>query len=277
MNIFDEDDRVAKLMFKEMTSTKPISREDEAALFAEYRTATRERKDQIRNCIVSANLRFALKAAMLYKDVPKVSITDMVSEANLGLLKAFDTYNPNSKIKFISWAVWQIRHRFSKYFDGIDMIRIPTHQKTKLNLKRKELDVDQFDDKTAFFHNITQAPVSLDSPCNEEESDCKLSDIIEDTHADNAERRTYTRLAQKSILDVIDNTLTQDEVAVIKSIYGVGTERGRGSLEDASVAINKSHERVRQIRDRALGKLSKQDKIKELKNILVECAESNNL
>lgn len=277
MNIFNEDDRVTKLMFKEMTSTKPISREEEVALFTEYKTASRDRKDQIRNLVVSANLRFALKAAMLYKDVPKVSLTDMVSEANLGLLKAFDTYNPNSKIKFISWAVWQIRHRFSKYFDGIDMIRIPTHQKTKLNLKRREMEIDQFDDKTAFFHNITQCPVSLDTPCNDDESECKLSDIIEDTRVDNAELRTYTRLAQKSILDAIDSTLTHDEVAVIKSIYGVGSERGRGSLDDASLAINKSHERVRQIRDRALGKLSKHDKIKELKNILIECTESNKL
>lgn len=277
MSICDDADRVLKLMFKDMTSTKPISRSEEEALFREYKTAGRVRKDQIRAQIVSANLRFALRSALIYKDVPKVSLVDMVSEANLGLLTAFDTFNPNSDTKFISWAVWQIRHRFSKYFDGIDLIRIPTHQKTKLNQKRKEMDSDQFDERTAFFNQITQIPVSLDTPCNEEESDCKLADIIEDVNADNAEQRTYAILAKKAILDAIDNSLTSDEAAVLKALYGVGTMRGRGSLEDASVAINRSHERVRQIRDRALGKLGKIDKIRDMKNILLDNSESNNL
>lgn len=276
-NIFTEDDRVTKMMFKEMTSTKPLPREEEEALFREYKTATKQRREAIRNKIVTSNLRFALKSAMLYKDVPKVIVTDMVSEANLGLLAAFDTYDPDSETKFISWAVWQIRHRFSKYFDGIDMIRIPTHQKTKLNKKRKEMDSDQFDDKTSFFHNITQTAVSLDTPCNEDESDCKLADIIEDSNADNAETRTYQKLAQKSMLNVIDSSLSADEAAVIKSIYGIGSLCGRGSLSDASYAINKSHERVRQIRDRALGKLSRHDGIKELKNILINHGESSSL
>jgi DNA-directed RNA polymerase sigma subunit (sigma70/sigma32) len=46
------------------------------------------------------------------------------------------------------------------------------------------MEIDQFDDKTAFFHNITQCPVSLDTPCNDDESECKLSDIIEEINDD---------------------------------------------------------------------------------------------
>lgn len=264
-------------MFKEITSTKPLPREEEEALFKEYKKANHRRREIIRTKIITANLRFALKSCLLYAEVPKVNIADMMTEAKIGLLTAFNLYDPDCGVKFISYAVWQIRHRFSKYFDGIDMIRIPTHQKTKLNKKRKEMDVEQFDDSTSFFHNITQTAVSLDTPCNEDESDCKLSDVLEDHNVDNSESRIYRNMAQRDLLSIIENTLSHDEATVIKSIYGVGTECGRGALSDASYAIKKSHERVRQIRDRALAKLSKQEQIKDLKNILITVGESNSL
>lgn len=277
MSIYAEDENVNRLMFKEITSTKPLPREEEEALFKEYKKANHRRREIIRTKIITANLRFALKSCLLYAEVPKVNIADMMTEAKIGLLTAFNLYDPDCGVKFISYAVWQIRHRFSKYFDGIDMIRIPTHQKTKLNKKRKEMDVEQFDDSTSFFHNITQTAVSLDTPCNEDESDCKLSDVLEDHNVDNSESRIYRNMAQRDLLSIIENTLSHDEATVIKSIYGVGTECGRGALSDASYAIKKSHERVRQIRDRALAKLSKQEQIKDLKNILITVGESNSL
>ena len=113
---WENDDLVSKLMFKEITSTTPLTREQEVAMFKECRTCSPARKKIIRGVIVNANLRFALKSCLIYKNVPGVNIADMMTEAKIGLLDAFDKYNPDSGIKFISWAVWQIRHRIPKYF-----------------------------------------------------------------------------------------------------------------------------------------------------------------
>jgi len=271
---WDNDDIVNRMMFKEITSTKPLSKEQEIALFTEYKITTPARKKAIRAIIVNANLRFALKSCLLYKNVPNVNLADLMTEAKIGLLHAFDTYNQDGGTKFISWAVWQIRHRFSKYFDGIDLIRIPTHQKTKLNKARKEMDIDSFNGDTLFFHTITQVPVSLDMQCSDDDPDCKLHEILVDENAENPESEMYKQSMRHDLSSIIDSSLTPDEATIIKTIYGFNNN-GSG-LSDAAYMVNRSHERVRQLRDKALGKLSKLDSIKDCVDI-VNSTKSTNL
>lgn len=267
------DDLVTKLMYKEITSTKPLTRELETLLFKEYEKATENRRKAIRSTIINANLRFALKSCLLYKNVPNVSMSDMMSEAKIGLISAFDSYDYNSGIKFISYAVWQIRHRFSKYFDGIDLIRIPTHQKTQLNKKRKIMAVDEFDDITAYFNTITQSPISLDTSLVEDESDCKLSDILVDENAYNPENETVKSICKKHINESILRNLTDEEAIVIKHIYGL--ESNISQNDNGSHILSRSQERIRQIRNKALAKLANDDKIRNAKKMLNSCMESS--
>lgn len=270
---WENDDIVNRMMFKEITSTTPLTREQEVALFNEYKITTPARKKAIRAVIVNANLRFALKSCLLYKNVPNVNLADLMTEAKIGLLTAFDTYDYESGTKFISWAVWQIRHRFSKYFDGIDLIRIPTHQKTKLTKARKEMDSDKFSGDTLFFHTITQTPVSLDMQCGDEDADCRLHEILVDEHAENPENEIYKKSVNNDLQSIIDSSLTPDEATIIKTIYGFSVS-GNG-LADAACAVNRSHERVRQLRDKALSKLSKLDSIKDCLDIVNSTKSSN--
>lgn len=260
----NEEDYVTRLMYEEITKTKPLPRQIETALFNEYKTASPKRKHAIRTQIITSNLRFALKSCMIYKNVPKVSLPDILSEAKIGLLTAFDKYDPESGIKFISFAVWLMRHRFSKYFDGIDLIRIPTHQKTALNKKRKQMDIEEFDSNTSYFHNITQTPASLDMPCGDEDNECQLSDVIEDTYAENPEEMIFKRYAINDISTAISTSLTDDETTVINALFGLD-DGEKKSLTDASQLITRSNERVRQIRDKALAKLRNNNSIKELR------------
>ena len=260
MSAFENSNEyVAKLMFKEITSTTPISREEEHVLLMEAKTANPARRSKIRNVIINANLRFALKACLNYKNVPNVSIADMMSEAKIGLLAAFEKYDPEMGIKFISFAVWQIRHRFSKYFDGIDMIRIPTHRKTELNKARKEGDVADFDEYIAFLHAMTQTPLSIDMPAGDD-GECTLADVLVDTQTKNFEKEVYRDNIKAVVNEALDDNLTEEEKAVIKSLFGYGySDCG---LKETAVAIGKSHERVRQLRDNAMIKLRKDQTLK---------------
>ena len=251
-------------MFKEITSTTPISREAEHVLLMEALTANPARRNKIRNIIVNANLRFALKACLNYKNVPNVSIADMMSEAKIGLMAAFDKYDPTKGIKFISFAVWEIRHRFSKYFDGIDMVRIPTHRKTELNKARKGGDVADFDDYIAFLHALTQTPLSIDTPAGED-GDCTLADILIDQQTPNFENEIYRKSIRAVVNDAIDSNLTNDEQNVIKSLFGF--DYNEGGLKEASISIGKSNERIRQLRDGALAKLRRDPTIKTAKSV----------
>ena len=260
----DSSDYVSKLMFKEITSTTPISREAEHVLLMEALTANPARRNKIRNIIVNANLRFALKACLNYKNVPNVSIADMMSEAKIGLMAAFDKYDPTKGIKFISFAVWEIRHRFSKYFDGIDMVRIPTHRKTELNKARKGGDVADFDDYIAFLHALTQTPLSIDTPAGED-GDCTLADILIDQQTPNFENEIYRKSIRAVVNDAIDSNLTNDEQNVIKSLFGF--DYNEGGLKEASISIGKSNERIRQLRDGALAKLRRDPTIKTAKSV----------
>ena len=240
----------------------------EEKLFHEYKTAPLNRKKAIKTVILTANMRFALKSCLLYKTVPGVSIADMMSEAKIGLISAFDSFNPDSGIKFISYAVWQIRHRFSKYFDGIDLIRIPTHRKADLNKMRKTRDVNDFDDEMSYLHNLTQTPISLDMTVFDD-ADCTLGDTIEDKNIENSESRVYINNALGDLSAILDSTLTSDEMMVLNNLYGLNSYE-RSGLRGTSDSIGKSHERIRQLKNRALNKLIQNPAINEMKNLVYE-------
>lgn len=260
-----DDDYVTKLMLQEVSNTKVISKAEEQALFKEYENADEKRKQRIKAKLVQANLRFVLKIALQYKAKMSVDVNEVMTEGKIGLLKAVDLFDWKKGHKFISFAVWQIRCRISKYLEERDLIRLPAHQRVKLNRARKKYEVDEFDDETQYLHSIAQNHSSLDCPVGDEDS--VLGDMIQDENAYDIERNCLLKNIANIAEDVLETTLTVDEYKVITHLFGLcGYEQV--TLRETKELIGKSHERVRQLRDRALKKLSKHRDIKEFRNVL---------
>jgi len=253
------------LMLNEIASTHSLKIKEERNLFDEYATASIRRKKEIKTKIVKSNMRFVLDVALKYKNVKGVSIPDLVSEGKLGLLTAFDRFDKNKKLRFISYAVWWIRVKMSKYLEENDLIRLPTHRKVKLNKERKNKSVNEFDKDTYYLHELTTNHLSLDDNVGKE-NDVPISEIIKDEKAKDA-GKTYENDKFKSIfMEFLSNALSSEEYAVINSLYGI--EDGHPmALRDVKDVIGKSHERVRQIRDKALRILRKSYNIDDFKSV----------
>lgn len=268
---YNESDTVTRLMIKEVSQTKVLTRDEEQSLFAEYiKTKSQKTKDHIRNIIVKSNLRFVLKIAIHYNQKLGVDINEIMSEGKLGLILAVDRFKPSKGVKFISYAVWQIRCKVSKYLEENDLIRLPPNQKMKLN-KLRQKDSELLTDDELMFLDMMAPPTSLDIPVNEE-SELFLRDVIPDESIMNPYEYVSNNRMSKDLTYILDNVLTEEEKFIITNVYGINETGESMNLREVNESIGKSRERVRQIRDRALAKLKKNVGMQELSELLHEAS-----
>ena len=262
---------VETLMLKEISSHSVLSREDERALFVEYETASQKRKDKIKVMLINANMRFVLQVALSYTKKMAVELTELVSEGKMGLLTAIDLFDYRTENKFISFAVWHIKCKISKYLETRDLIRLPSHQKVKLNRAKKESTYDNVDEHTRYLWEVTNAPLSFDSPVSTDDggNSFTLGDIIEDSSFQHPETVHYRNNLVKLVSGIIEDTLDEDEIEVLSTLYGLA-DNDISTLRKTRDIVGKSHERVRQIRDGAFRKLRKNNRLRDIRNVFCD-------
>jgi len=107
-----------------------LSREDEQEIARRF-VATGRKDMKLRNQLVQANLRFVVKIAMKYRKYG-FPIADIAQEGNIGLMKAVDRFDPNRKIKLISYAGWWIKAEIQNFVRrNYRLIKIPTSHKER--------------------------------------------------------------------------------------------------------------------------------------------------
>lgn len=245
---------VNTLMLNGIRKTHPLNKKDEKAYFTEYLKTNEIRKQEIKKIIIESNFRFVLDVALKYKYVPGVNIQELFSEGKIGLLIAFDKFDKKSNLKFISYAVWWIRSRITKYLEQSDLIRLPTHQKKKLMDERKTKHSSEFGKDVYYLHELTMKHISLDDTLKD--MNMPVSDVIKDDNSENVEKTRINKKMTKKLMEFLENVLKDEEILVISNLYGIGTDNPL-PLRDVKDIIGKSHERVRQIRDNALRTLRK--------------------
>jgi len=114
---YDENPALISLG-KQISKFKPLKKEEELDLFIKAKSGDNSAKDKI----IYSNLRFAIAIAKKYAN-KSFPLEDFVSEAMLGLLEAFDSFNPKRNIKFITYAVSYIQRNLSEMQLG--PIRLP--------------------------------------------------------------------------------------------------------------------------------------------------------
>ncbi len=218
--------------------------------------------------LVTANLRFVISVAKQYSG-RGMSVEDLVSEGNIGLIKAANKWDESRGIKFISYAVWWVRQSILQSLaDNSRSIRLPLNQINSLNkIKSSVNQLEQVLGRTpsaielSEFLNIDldkiettldcqKKIVSLDTPIGDEDELYLLDTISSESKTDDLINHSDLT---KTLLGEISK-LTEKEQFVIKSTFGFGGEVKTTS--EIAIHLGLSDERVRQIKKSGLKKLS---------------------
>ena len=256
-----------------------ITREEEVTLAQRIRTNDQEALDKL----VRSNLRFVVSVAKKYQN-QGVSLSDLINEGNLGLIRAAHKFDETKGIKFISYAVWWIRqsilqalaeqsrivrvplnragalHRIGKRASTLlqELGRQPTHSEIAEGLDITEEEVA----KTML---ISQVHLSLDAPMTPGE-DNRLLDYLPDTTNRTPDEQTF----EKALTEAFEESLSglkERESKILRLYFGLDGEDPM-TLEDIGTLLGITRERVRQIKEKALLKLRHNSRRRALESFL---------
>ncbi len=234
--------------------------------------------------LTKANLRFVVSVAKQYQN-QGLSLSDLINEGNLGLIKAAQRFDETRGFKFISYAVWWIRQSILQALaEQSRIVRLPLNKVGSLNKINKafsrleqafereptsqelagELEINSDEVETTL--GVAARHVSMDAPFVEGE-DNSLLDVLANTATPGTDTNLEYKESLRREIERSLGTLTERQCDVIKLYYGIGVEHPM-SLEDIGEKFGLTRERVRQIKDKAINKLRGANRSKLLKNYL---------
>ena len=250
-----------------------ISKLDLISIEEEIELAGRIRKgDQLAlEKLVKANLRFVVSVAKQYQN-NHLPLMDLISEGNIGLVKAAQRYDETRGFKFISYAVWWIRQSIMQAMSEQGrMIRLPLNKVgalTKINnsfakleqkYEREPTNEELAEGMELTLEVITEtlkfAPghVSMDAPFEGGETTSYL-DVLENTEITEADKGLAYTDSLKLDIEKVLSLLSDREQAILKMYFGLGEEESM-TLNEIGILLSLTQERIRQIKDRAIRKL----------------------
>jgi RNA polymerase primary sigma factor len=265
-NVIVPDDTALELYLKDIAKHKTLSSEDEATLAARIKKGDKKALDTL----VKANLRFAVSVARKYQN-QGLPLSELISEGNIGLIKAAKRFDEKKNFKFISYAVWWIRQSILRALaDRSRITRIPLHRigvihrvrttQNRLEQKyRRQPSTDEIAqemgvgrEEVLTIQSIGNRAVSLDSPVKDEDGS-ELIDILRDEDQEMPDNRLIELSRQEGVNRILD-ALEERERDVLKLYFGLGVETTH-TLDEIGSQLNLSRERVRQIKEKAIHRL----------------------
>ncbi|MEM8526386.1 MAG: RNA polymerase sigma factor RpoD/SigA [Bacteroidota bacterium] len=234
--------------------------------------------------LTKANLRFVVSVAKQYQN-QGLSLSDLINEGNLGLIKAAQRFDETRGFKFISYAVWWIRQSILQALaEQSRIVRLPLNKVGSLNKINKafseleqeyerepsadelaeQLQIPTEEVETTL--GVAARHVSMDAPFVEGE-DNSLLDVLENSTTPKTDQKLEYNESLRREIERSLSTLTDRQCDVIKLYFGIGVEHPM-SLEDIGERFGLTRERVRQIKDKAINKLRSANRSKLLKNYL---------
>ena len=273
-----DGDTAIKLYLREIGQVKLLTPQEEIDLAAKIKKGDKKAREQM----IKANLRLVVKIAHDYEGFG-LPLLDLISEGNIGLMKAVERFDPAKGGKLSTYGSWWIKQSIKRALaNQSKTIRLPVHLVDKISkMRRTAMKLQELfgreptDDELGEELGITGArvaqlrtaairPASLDAPIGDDDSN-NFAEVVQDENADTPyeqlEEKTVTRMLQEMV-----KTLDPREATILRYRFGLdgGTEK---TLEEVGQKFGVTRERVRQIQNIALARLRKMiEKLEVIKN-----------
>ena len=258
-----------QLYLQEISKTPLLTIEEEIALARRIRRGDKAARDHM----ISANLRLVVKIAMDYKDFG-LPLLDLISEGNIGLVKAVERFDPRKGGKLSTYAAWWIKQSIKRALaNQSKTIRLPVHLVDKISKMRRiamilteQLGREPTDEelaielqiptsKVAHLKSVSVRPASLDAPMGQDGDSATFGEIVGDESA----LSPYEDLRENNLsndLSEMVNSLDAREAEIIKLRFGL-EGRDELTLEEVGKKFRVTRERIRQLEYLALSKMRK--------------------
>ncbi|MEI6465463.1 MAG: RNA polymerase sigma factor RpoD/SigA [Verrucomicrobiota bacterium] len=258
-----------QLYLQEIGKTALLTIQEEVTLARRIRRGDKAARDHM----ISANLRLVVKIAMDYKDFG-LPLLDLISEGNIGLVKAVERFDPRKGGKLSTYAAWWIKQSIKRALaNQSKTIRLPVHLVDKISKMRRtamalteQLGREPSDEelaielqiptsKVAHLKSVSVRPASLDAPVGEDSDSSTFGEIIGDESAVAPDEGLMERNLNRDLSDMV-NALDAREAEIIKLRFGL-EGRDELTLEEVGRKFNVTRERIRQLEYLALTKMRK--------------------
>ncbi len=270
-----------RMYFREIARINLLSQEEEFTLAQKYRN-----KNDIhaRDALVVANLRLVVHVARKFVG-QGLDLEDLISEGNIGLIRAVARYDPDRGFRFSTYAHWWIKQAISRaILDGGRAVRLPVYIMEEVMRVRRaslalaqELNREPTDSEIAAQIGTTPKRVrelkihveriySLDAPIANNDDENSIGDLLQDDHTTSP----TDVIEQEAIREEIDrmlSSLNHRERQVIELRFGL-TDNQDYTLDEVGKKLKVTRERVRQIEDRAMRKLRNPQLLRQYRDSL---------
>ena len=239
--------------------------------------------ERAKNKLVEDNLRFVVSVVKQYQH-QGLTLTDLIDEGNIGLIKAAERFDETRGFKFISYAVWWIRQSILQAIaEQSRIVRLPLNQVGSLNKVNQESNrfeqenqrrpsVEELAQRTGIDEEkISQSMaasghhVSIDAPFGEDD-DNSMVDVMASGEDSRTDKHVDHESMAMELRQVLDKVLKDREKQIVCACFGIGeTEKG---LEEIGDKMGLTRERVRQIREKSITKLRDSGNVKILMKYL---------
>lgn len=264
--ILSDEETTLRLYFDDIADSRPLSREREVELSGRIQEGDMVARDEL----VNANLRFVIDVAKNYQN-RGLSLSDLISAGNVGLLTAAERFDGTKGYKFISYAVWWIKQSILQSIaEHARTVRLPLNKLSllkdiskasrKLGQGResepaveeiaKELDVTTQEVLDTMMS--ARSVRSLDESF-EEDDERSLLNILSDDNQETPDNHVLETSARAQLEEVLES-LDERELRIIRLYFGLDGSESL-TLEQIGGLMGLTRERVRQLKERALGKL----------------------
>jgi RNA polymerase primary sigma factor len=277
----NRDNKSLDQYFQEISKIDLLTAEEEIDLATLIKTGDKVAQEKL----IKANLRFVVSVAKQFQN-QGLSLSDLINEGNIGLIKAAQKFDVTRGFKFISYAVWWVRQGIMQAIaDQQRVVRLPLNRislLTKISKASKVLEqeyerkpsteelahyLELTMDEVSFTQQTSGRQLSIDAPLtSSNDSNSSLLDVF----PDNTNTLPDKELMQESLrseVEYILAKLTEREAEVIKLSYGIGFEKS-ATLEEIGEHFNLTRERIRQIKEKGLSKLRISKRSNQLRKFL---------
>lgn len=256
---FENDNSLLKY-FKEIKKSNLLTPEQEVELAKKIQLGD---SDAI-NILVNANLKFVISIAKDYQN-QGLSLSDLISEGNYGLVKAATRFDHTRGFRFISYAVWWIRQSIIQSLnENARVVRLPANVINRLSYLKKEIEKFEFENERNPIYgeildeNNEAIELYMYPRCS------SLNDVINDdgdevidiiaSEEDNTENIIVDERLKKELTQTL-SILDERERDIVKCYYGINTGCEPMTLEAIGEKYLLTKERIRQIKEKSIRKL----------------------